>query len=140
MDLLEKAICTATRYHHGQIDKVGEPYIFHPIRVMLKQESNIYQIAAVLHDILEDTNFPRSMLLRTYGSTIYDAIVSLTRGDGEKWEDYIKRCKLNHISKKIKLDDITDNLNPDRLIKLDKKTRKRLIEKYEIALTILNSN
>jgi len=54
--LLEKALTIAYTAHAGQVDKAGEPYILHPLRVMLKMRSDEEKIVALLHDVVEDTD------------------------------------------------------------------------------------
>lgn len=54
--MLNKAIIIAAQAHEGQLDKCGEPYILHPLRVMLKMHTEVERICAVLHDVVEDTN------------------------------------------------------------------------------------
>ena len=51
-DLLEHAMITAASAHMGQLDKGGQPYILHPIRVMLQCGSMEERAAALLHDVL----------------------------------------------------------------------------------------
>ena len=55
--VVEKAISIAVNAHAGTLDKSGQPYILHPLRVMLAQQNNLTRIAAVLHDAVEDTMF-----------------------------------------------------------------------------------
>jgi len=52
---LEQAISIASLAHEGQLDKGGEPYILHPLRVMMKLKDERQRVVAVLHDIIEDT-------------------------------------------------------------------------------------
>lgn len=54
--MLSKAITIAARAHDGQVDKSGNPYILHPLRVMMNCESETEKICAILHDVIEDTN------------------------------------------------------------------------------------
>ena len=51
---LEKAIQIAVDAHTGQIDKGNNPYILHPLRVMLSLENEEEQIVGILHDVVED--------------------------------------------------------------------------------------
>ncbi len=53
---LSKAILIAVTVHKNQKDKVGAPYILHPLRVMLSLETTEEQICGVLHDVIEDTS------------------------------------------------------------------------------------
>ena len=62
MGTLERAIAIAADAHAGARDKAGEPYILHCLRVMLRLGSEEERIAAVLHDLLEDTNWTREDL------------------------------------------------------------------------------
>ena len=62
MATLEQAIELAVKYHKGQLDKAGKPYILHPLRLMQKMEFESDQIVAVLHDIIEDTPVTLEML------------------------------------------------------------------------------
>jgi len=56
MATLERAIAIAAAAHAGQVDKAGQPYILHPLRVMLRVATEHERIAAVLHDVVEDTD------------------------------------------------------------------------------------
>jgi (p)ppGpp synthase/HD superfamily hydrolase len=60
MSLLETAITLAVEKHRGQSDKSGEPYILHPLRVLMRVRelggNEAAQCAAVLHDVVEDCN------------------------------------------------------------------------------------
>lgn len=55
MSTLERAIQIAAEAHAGQLDKAKQPYILHPLRVMLRVQTESERIAAVLHDVVEDT-------------------------------------------------------------------------------------
>ena len=57
MPSLEEAISLAVEAHRGQRDKAGQPYILHPIRVMMRCRTEAERIAAVLHDVVEDTEW-----------------------------------------------------------------------------------
>ena len=61
--MLEKAIEIAARAHQGQKDKSGQPYVLHPLRVMMSCSSETEKICAVLHDVIEDTEFKAKDLL-----------------------------------------------------------------------------
>ena len=55
MATLERAIALAAQAHEGQVDKAGAPYILHPLRMMLSVDTPEARVAAVLHDVVEDT-------------------------------------------------------------------------------------
>ena len=112
---LEDAIALAARAHRGQVDKSGEPYILHSLRVMLKQESEAARIVAVLHDVVEDTAVSINGLRAAgFDDEICDAIDSLTRRPDEIYEDMIARVAANPIARRVKLADLEDNMDPRR--------------------------
>jgi (p)ppGpp synthase/HD superfamily hydrolase len=115
MGVLEKAIAIAACLHSGQMRKDGEPYILHPIRVMvsLRIESDSVKAMAVLHDTIEDCGADVCMLLfKKYGIpyAIVQGIKVLSKGEDEKYRDYITRiAAAGDPYIKIKLADIQDN-------------------------------
>lgn len=135
--LLEDAIILATQAHAGQRDKAGEPYILHPLRVMVSCKTEAQRIAAVLHDTVEDTGLEIRLIRKRFGQDIADAVDALTRRDGEAYADFVERCAGNDVAKWVKVADIRDNLCPERLTKIDGETRERLERKYAGALLIL---
>ena len=54
---LEDAVAIAAQAHRGQKDKAGAPYLLHPLRMMLRMRSETAMMAAVLHDVVEDTDW-----------------------------------------------------------------------------------
>ncbi|MBB3453948.1 (p)ppGpp synthase/HD superfamily hydrolase [Rhizobium sp. BK313] len=115
MSDLRLAIGIANRAHAGQLDKNGEPYILHPLRVMLAMETEEDRIVGVLHDTIEDTYVTPELLWRVgFSQRIIDAVLSVTRTRGESYEEFILRAKANEIGRRVKLADIADNLSPDR--------------------------
>jgi len=133
---LEKAIKLAQKYHEGQYDKGGHPYIEHPLRVMDGVESIDEKVVAVLHDVLEDCNVSKEELIK---EGIPDHLVKnleiLCKGKNEKYFDYIDRIK-DPLAIKVKFSDLKDNMNLDRLKEITEKDLKRL-EKYKKAKKIL---
>jgi hypothetical protein len=133
-DKLAEAIQLAARCHAGQTDKCGEPYILHPLRVMLRMRDQDRQIAAVLHDVVEDCGLEVRLIAHRFGEHIGAAVDALSRREGEAYEAFIDRCCENRIARDVKFEDISDNLRPERLNKLDPDTAKRLVGKYAPAL------
>jgi len=89
---LEDAILLAVKAHKGQVDKRGEPYILHPLAVMLDGKTDKERIVGVLHDVLEDTKVT-VVKLRTlgYSKEILDALKILTKRPDEK-DNYLSYC------------------------------------------------
>ena len=118
MSTLDKAIRIAAIAHEGQIDKGGNPYILHPLRVMMRlyEHTDDIKIVAVLHDVFEDCDVSvRDLEEEGFSKTIIDAIVALTRRKDETYMDFIKRVKNNPIAKLVKIADIEDNMNLMRI-------------------------
>lgn len=139
LKMLSKAINIATDAHQGQKDKAGEPYILHPLRVMLKMKDDDSRIVAVLHDVIEDTWVSLDLLQhKGFNQDIIDAIDCITRRENEKYFDFIRRCKHNNIAKFVKLADLEDNSDINRIKNPSEKDYKRT-QKYKDAINILLS-
>ncbi len=125
---LDQAIKLAIDAHAGQVDKAGQPYILHPLRVMLAMESDVERIVAVLHDTVEDsTDVGHGDILALFGTEVHDAVYALTRRTGEPYEAFIGRCAENAIARCVKLADIADNLSPARSASLSESLRQRYL-------------
>ena len=108
---LHKAIIIACEAHQGQSSINGEPYILHPLRLLIKAKSNEERIIAILHDVIEKTNISLADLKnKGFDQNIISSIDSLSRRRGEPYVDYIGRLMQNRISVKIKLLDLADNI------------------------------
>lgn len=137
MSTIEKAIELAARAHAGQRDKAGAPYIFHPLRLMLAVNGDEACIAAVLHDVVEDTPLTFDDLLREgFSSTVVDAVRALTKHEGEGRIAAAHRAAANPIARAVKLADVTDNMDLSRIPAPTEKDRARLLE-YEQVRAIL---
>lgn len=136
-NLLEKALVIATKAHEGQKDKTGSPYILHPIRVSNRCLTDEEKIVALLHDVIEDTNVSASDLLASgFPRNIVEAVLSVTRNEGESYEDFVIRSKQNPIGRQVKLHDLEDNMDITRLRQLTEKDLERL-NKYLTAYRVL---
>lgn len=142
--MLARAIKLSAEVHDQQEDKAGEPYILHPIRVMLKQPSELLRIVAVLHDVLEDGGMEvRSTMIRIgFPPEVLPLLELLTRKKDQSYEDYIEQIMTDPRAMKVKLADLEDNLDPQRVSFLLKqgadpeKVRNRL-ERNKAARTKL---
>ena len=104
MSMLERAIAIAAAAHTGQVDKAGQPYILHPLRVMLRVTSEHERIAAVLHDVVEDTDVSLDRLIAEgFPSEVISAVEALTKRPGESRMDSAHRAAANEVSRKVKL-------------------------------------
>ena len=108
---LHKAITIAYEAHQGQYSINGEPYILHPLRLLIKAKSNEERIIAILHDVIEKTNISLLDLKnKGFDQNIISSIDSLSRRRSESYIEYIERLMQNKISVKIKLLDLADNI------------------------------
>ena len=125
--LLEEAISIAVEAHRGHKDKFGKPYILHPLRVMQRVETQEEKIVAVLHDVIEDTDWTPAMLTeRGFPKRLLDALERLTKRKGESYPAFVRRSASNPIARRVKLADLEDNLDLRRLPRITERDRKRL--------------
>nr|WP_174506007.1 guanosine-3',5'-bis(diphosphate) 3'-pyrophosphohydrolase [Acinetobacter sp. Marseille-Q1620] len=137
MSTLEKAIALAAKKHAGQLDKGQSPYILHPLRLMFKMRTPQQQIVAVLHDIIEDTDTTVVDLISFgFSQEIIDAILALTKADGETRIEAAYRAVKNPIARLVKLADIADNMDLSRIPHPSAKDLLRL-EEYRQVRQIL---
>ena len=130
MTKLTRAIIMAAEAHDGQVDKNGEPYIFHPLRVMRMGNTENEQICGLLHDVVEDGDVVYDVIHRNFGTEVMEALLALTHEKNTPYIDYIKSLHGRMLPRMVKLNDLQDNLHGGRMEKLPRDIRKRLIRKY----------
>jgi (p)ppGpp synthase/HD superfamily hydrolase len=136
---LNKAIKIASDAHEGQTDKAGKPYILHPLRLLLKFTNIDEMIVAVLHDVVEDSELTlEDLKINGFEDSVVNAVDCLTKRSGEEYSEFIKRVLLNELARKIKIEDIKDNLDLSRLSKIETNDLER-ISKYHNALKVLSA-
>jgi (p)ppGpp synthase/HD superfamily hydrolase len=117
MATIEKALQIAARAHEGQLDKHGQPYILHPLRVMSAVDGDEARIVAILHDVIEDTSVtPDDLRQEGFGEAILEALDRLTHRKDDPYAEYVIRCKGHDIARRVKLADLEDNSRPSRAI------------------------
>jgi (p)ppGpp synthase/HD superfamily hydrolase len=117
MATLERAIALAACKHEGQRDKEGQPYILHCLRAMMRVEGEEAQIAAVLHDVVEDTSTTTDDLRREgFSERIIAAVEVLTHRHGDTYAEYVIRIAGNELARRVKLADLHDNTRLERAI------------------------
>jgi (p)ppGpp synthase/HD superfamily hydrolase len=141
MSTLERAIELAARAHAGQVDKAGQPYILHPLRLMLAVRGTHERMAAVLHDIVEDTDVTFDDLVREgFPAEVVDAVRALTKHAGEKRLDAAHRAAANPIARAVKLADVADNMDLGRIATPTEKDFARLKEYEAVRQVLLAAN
>lgn len=110
-NLIERAIRIALDAHKGIKDRVGYPYILHPLTVMSNVTGATDKIVAVLHDVIEDTKITLDDLEK-YGmpQIVIEAVDAITKREDEEYKDYIDRCGKNDIARNVKISDLTHNM------------------------------
>ena len=123
----------ATKAHEGQIDKAGLPYITHPERVASRMENPEAQVIGWLHDTVEDTPITLRDIETTFGPETAAAVDAISRRDGEPWSDYLDRVAANPMARQVKISDLIDNSNLNRIPHVTLKDVERQ-KKYNKAL------
>ena len=110
---LNKAVIIAIEAHAGQLDtNNGRPYIEHPFRVMNAGVTLQEKIMGVLHDVIEDTTWTLEQLSNEgFSDEIINAVDAMSRRDNESYDNYILRLQENSIAIRVKINDLTDNMD-----------------------------
>ena len=140
MPTIGDAIKLSVDAHERQMDKGGQPYILHPLRLMLAVNSESARIVALLHDVVEDnpTFTLEKLSLAGYSQDVLDALDCLTKRPGEHYSDFIDRIKPNVLARKVKLADLRDNMDVTRLPKVTSDDLERL-QRYRDAWSTLTA-
>lgn len=136
--MVNSAMLIAYEAHRDQKDKGGTPYIFHPAHLAEQFEEESKVVVALLHDVVEDTDWTMEGLENTgfFSQEVLDAIEAITRRDGEPYTDYIARVKRNEIARAVKRADLIHNLTQSRCWYA---LPSFLMDRYESALEELGS-
>ena len=135
----KKALKLCFDAHKEQLDKSGLPYVFHPFHLAAQMKSENTTIVALLHDVVEDTDYTFADLeKRGFSKEVIDALKLLTHDPAIPYMEYVSKIKGNAIAKEVKLADLMHNSDVTRLDVVDEKAKKRR-EKYLKAIELLNS-
>lgn len=111
----KKALKFILEAHKGQTDKSGMPYFLHPIMVATEMSDGESATVALLHDVIEDTEYTAQDLLDMgFSQSVVDCVVLLTHQSGVSYSDYILQIKQNPIARKVKLADLKHNMDNAR--------------------------
>ncbi len=140
-NLYEFALSLAVKAHAGQTYGTGkhaEPYINHPIRVSFRCKTKYAKIAAILHDVIEDTTYLTLSDLKKlkFPSNIIEAVDCLTHREEDDYFVYIDKIKLNSMARTVKVADLLENIS--HLDNLKSERRERLKTKYNRAIKELD--
>jgi len=133
----KKALKLCFEAHKEQRDKNGMPYVFHPFHLAEQMGSEETTIVALLHDVVEDTEYTLEDIRKMdFGDAVVEALALLTHDDDTPYMDYVAAIKENEIARAVKLADLRHNSDLSRLDIVDEKALKRR-EKYLKALELL---
>lgn len=111
---VRRALEFATLKHKGQKRIGGDDYITHPLAVceMVKKQGygEDFQITALFHDLLEDTNATENEILEYGNQSVLTAVKLLTKKKGCDMQKYIDGIKSNQIAFIVKSADRLHNL------------------------------
>ena len=139
-DSTKKAILLAFKAHNGQTDKAGMPYILHPIHLAEQMDNESSIIAALLHDVVEDTDYTlEDLRAMGFPKEAMDAIALLTHDKSVPYMEYVAKLKDNPIARKVKLADLRHNSDLTRISNVTEKDLER-IEKYKTAIELFIEN
>lgn len=134
-----KAMKIAYEAHHGQTDKSGVPYIFHPLHLAEAMEDEVSCCVALLHDTVEDTPVTLEHLAQEFPAAVVEAVGLLTHDPAEDYYDYVRAIKPNPIALKVKLADLAHNMEASRFagVEVPKERIGYFRDKYTKAKAIL---
>ena len=134
-----KAMSLAYDAHHGQQDKSGVPYVFHPLHLAEQMEEEICCCVALLHDVVEDTDIPLGQLAKDFPAQVVEAVRLLTHDPDTDYFDYVRAIKGNPIAMKVKLADLAHNMDASRFagVQVPKERIGYFRDKYTKARAIL---
>lgn len=124
---LNAAIEIAVKVHNGQTDKYGMPYIGHVLRVCYAGHTLEEKIIGALHDVVEDSDWTLDTLKKEgFPKHIIDGVDAITKRDGEEYDAYLARLEKNPVAIRVKLNDLTDNMDIRRVDELNDTAIKNL--------------
>ncbi|MBR2013391.1 MAG: GTP pyrophosphokinase [Clostridia bacterium] len=133
----KKALKLCFEAHKEQVDKSGIPYVFHPFHLAEQMQTEETTVVALLHDLVEDTDYTiEDLTSMGFDKNITDAVALMTHASDVPYMDYVREIKNNPIAKAVKLADLKHNSDLTRLDVIDEKALSRR-EKYLKAIAIL---
>ncbi|MCW6667093.1 GTP pyrophosphokinase [Aerococcaceae bacterium NML190938] len=137
--MLKLALEIAKKAHAGQVDKAGKDYIQHPIYVSSLVDSPEAKAVALLHDVLEDSDYTAGdLLVAGLPYKIVEAVEILTKHPEESYDEYLSKIKRNDLARVVKIADLTHNSDLTRLREVTQQDFDRQ-GKYQEAILRLST-
>ena len=131
-----KAMQVAYAAHHGQLDRCGVPYVFHPFHLAKQMTDETTTCVALLHDVVEDTDMTFEDLARDFPPEVVEAVRLLTHAKDVDYFDYVRAIRGNPIATAVKLADLAHNSDSARAA-LTPESRAARLAKYAKARALL---
>ncbi|MBQ2938823.1 MAG: GTP pyrophosphokinase [Clostridia bacterium] len=133
----KKALAICFEAHKDQADKSGLPYVFHPFHLAEQMEDEVTTVVALLHDVVEDTDWTfEGLAAEGFAPEAIAALRLLTHNDDTLYPDYVAKIKSDPIARAVKLADLRHNSDLSRLDAVDDEALRRR-EKYLEAIRLL---
>ena len=133
----KKALKLCFEAHKDQVDKSGLPYVFHPFHLAEQMQDENTTIVALLHDVVEDTDYTLDDLRAMgFGDEVMEALSYMTHDPAVPYMEYVARIRENDIARRVKLADLRHNSDITRLDSIDQKALDR-VAKYAQAIRLL---
>lgn len=137
-DKTKKALKLCFKAHLGQVDKSGIPYVFHPFHLAEQMGDEDSVIVALLHDVVEDTDYTLQDLAEMgFGDAVIEALTLLTHDESVPYLDYVRKISQNPLATRVKLADLAHNSDISRLDHEPTEKDLERVAKYRKAAAIL---
>ena len=137
---VDKALKICFDAHKDQRDHGGIPYVFHPFHLAEQMETEDEICTALLHDVVEDSEYTLDNLrMAGFNENVIDAVALLTHDLEVPYMNYIRAIRKNKIARKVKLADLAHNSDPKRKA-IETEWEKKRARKYQIAKAILEED
>jgi (p)ppGpp synthase/HD superfamily hydrolase len=135
--LTKKALKLCFDAHKEQVDKTGLPYVFHPFHLAEQMNDEISTVCALLHDVIEDTEYTFSDLSEMgFPKEVIEVLRLLTHEGDVPYMEYVEKISHDPIATRVKLADLRHNSDVSRMDEMDEWAVKRN-EKYLRAIDFL---
>ena len=136
-EMAKKALCLCFEAHKEQVDKSGMPYVFHPFHLAEQMDSEETVCVALLHDVMEDTDYTAADLRAMgFSEAVLEALCLMTHDKAVPYLEYVGQVAHNPIARAVKLADLRHNSDLTRLETVTEKALQR-VEKYKAAIALL---
>ena len=135
--LTKKALSLCFEAHKDQVDKSGLPYVFHPFHLAMEMTDELSTVVALLHDVIEDTDYTLQDLEKMgFPPAVLETISLMTHREGVPYMEYVATIKTNPLARIVKMADLRHNSNIARVDNPTEKDYAR-VEKYRRAMALL---